>query len=53
MLIGDFARLGQVSVRMLRHYDALGLLTPASVDASSSYRSYSPSSCPSSIASWH
>lgn len=42
MLIGDFARLGQVSVRMLRHYDAIGLLTPASVDASSSYRSYSP-----------
>ena len=42
MLIGDFARLGQVSVRMLRHYDAIGLLTPDSVDARSSYRSYSP-----------
>ena len=28
MLISDFARLGQVSVRMLRHYDALGLLVP-------------------------
>jgi DNA-binding transcriptional MerR regulator len=26
--IGDFARLGRVSVRMLRHYDALGLLGP-------------------------
>jgi len=24
--IGDFARHGRVSVRMLRHYDALGLL---------------------------
>ena len=23
--IGDFARLGQVSVRMLRHYDGIGL----------------------------
>ncbi|MEO6997903.1 MAG: MerR family transcriptional regulator [Terracoccus sp.] len=42
MLIGDFARLGQVSVRMLRHYDAMGLLKPDRVDAWSSYRSYSP-----------
>jgi DNA-binding transcriptional MerR regulator len=42
MLIGDFARLGQVSVRMLRHYDQIGLLKPDSVDAWSSYRSYSP-----------
>jgi hypothetical protein len=30
--IGDFARLGRVSVRMLRHYDAIGLLRPAYVD---------------------
>jgi len=42
MLIGDFARLGQVSVRMLRHYDAIGLLTPDHVDEWSGYRSYSP-----------
>jgi effector-binding domain-containing protein len=27
MLISEFARLGQVSVRMLRHYDAVGLLS--------------------------
>ena len=27
--IGDFARSGRVSVRMLRHYDAIGLLRPA------------------------
>jgi len=38
--IGDFARNGRVSVRMLRHYDALGLLRPARVDAVSGYRSY-------------
>jgi DNA-binding transcriptional MerR regulator/effector-binding domain-containing protein len=38
--IGDFARLGRVSVRMLRHYDAIGLLTPASVDPASGYRLY-------------
>jgi hypothetical protein len=31
--IGDFARHGRVSVRMLRHYDAIGLLRPARVDA--------------------
>lgn len=42
MLISDFARLGQVTVRMLRHYDAIGLLQPDSVDPSSGYRSYSP-----------
>jgi DNA-binding transcriptional MerR regulator/effector-binding domain-containing protein len=39
--IGDFARLAGVSVRMLRHYDALGLLRPAHVDPASGYRSYS------------
>ncbi|MFZ4895018.1 MerR family transcriptional regulator [Plantibacter sp. Mn2098] len=38
--IGEFAALGRVSVRMLRHYDAIGLLRPASVDASSGYRHY-------------
>jgi DNA-binding transcriptional MerR regulator len=38
--IGDFARLGRVSVRMLRHYDAIGLLCPAAVDPASGYRFY-------------
>lgn len=38
--IGDFARHGRVSVRMLRHYDALGLLRPARVDPATGYRSY-------------
>lgn len=38
--IGDFARHGRVSVRMLRHYDALGLLRPARTDAGSGYRHY-------------
>jgi DNA-binding transcriptional MerR regulator len=38
--IGDFARHGQVSVRMLRHYDATGLLRPARVDPVSGYRFY-------------
>ncbi|MDJ0462654.1 MerR family transcriptional regulator [Streptomyces sp. H27-C3] len=38
--IGDFARHGRVSVRMLRHYDATGLLRPAHVDPATSYRYY-------------
>jgi DNA-binding transcriptional MerR regulator len=38
--IGDFARYGRVSVRMLHHYDAIGLLKPARVDPATGYRSY-------------
>lgn len=38
--IGEFAFHGQVSVRMLRHYDRLGLLRPARVDPFTGYRSY-------------
>lgn len=41
--IGDFARAGRVSVRMLRHYDQLGLLVPAHVDAWTGHRRYEPS----------
>lgn len=38
--IGEFASIGRVSVRMLRHYDEIGLLTPARVDPFTGYRSY-------------
>ncbi|MBV9004479.1 MAG: MerR family transcriptional regulator [Solirubrobacterales bacterium] len=38
--IGEFARLGRVSPRMLRHYDQLGLLAPDRVDPETGYRSY-------------
>lgn len=38
--IGEFAKHGRVSVRMLRHYDAIGLLPPARVDPFTGYRSY-------------
>ncbi|WP_436775006.1 MerR family transcriptional regulator [Yinghuangia sp. YIM S09857] len=38
--IGDFAKHGRVSVRMLRHYDAIGLLRPAHVDPRTGYRFY-------------
>lgn len=40
--IGAFAQIGQVTHRMLRHWDAAGLLVPAHVDPSSGYRSYDP-----------
>jgi DNA-binding transcriptional MerR regulator len=39
--IGEFARLGGVSVRTLRHYDEIGLLRPARVDPDTGYRGYS------------
>jgi len=41
--IGEFARHGRVSVRMLRHYDTIGLLRPACVDPVSGYRFYQAS----------
>jgi DNA-binding transcriptional MerR regulator/effector-binding domain-containing protein len=39
--IGEFSRLGAISIRMLRHYDEIGLLAPADVDPVTGYRSYS------------
>lgn len=44
--IGDFSRLARVSVKTLRHYDALGLLQPEHVDAASGYRYYSAAQVP-------
>lgn len=41
--IGELARHTGVSVRMLRHYDALGLVTPQQVDDVTGYRWYAPS----------
>jgi DNA-binding transcriptional MerR regulator len=38
--IGDFARHGRVSIRMLRHYDSIGVLMPATVDPVNGYRLY-------------
>jgi effector-binding domain-containing protein len=44
--ISDFSKLSRVSVKMLRHYDDLGLLKPARVDAETDYRYYSVSQLP-------
>ncbi len=38
--IGEFSQMGQVSVRMLRHYDKLDLLKPNIVDKFTGYRYY-------------
>lgn len=38
--IGEFSRLSRLSIRMLRHYDDLGLLTPSRVDPFNGYRYY-------------
>jgi len=38
--VGAFARVAQVSVRTLHHYDDIGLLSPAEVDAQTGYRWY-------------
>ncbi|MFF2328260.1 MULTISPECIES: MerR family transcriptional regulator [unclassified Streptomyces] len=38
--IGEFARFGRVSARMLRHYDAIGLLRPDRTDHATGYRFY-------------
>lgn len=40
--IGEFAQLGNVSIRALRFYHQTGLLEPCQVDPFTSYRSYEP-----------
>jgi len=39
--IGEFSRIGQVSVKTLRYYDAVDLLKPHQVDQTTGYRYYS------------
>ena len=41
--IGEFSKLCHLSPRMLRHYDAIGLLRPANVGAENGYRYYDAS----------
>lgn len=44
--IGDFSKLSQVSIRMLRYYDQMNLLHPAKVDPVTNYRLYSATQLP-------
>ena len=39
--IGEFSKLSQISVRMLRHYDKIDLLVPEKIDEFTGYRYYS------------
>src|SRR5215470_12231114 len=44
--IGDFSKLGQVSIKSLRFYDEVGLLKPTYVDRDTGYRYYSATLLP-------
>ena len=44
--IGEFSRLTQVSIRMLRYYDEVGILKPAEVDKWTGHRLYSVEQIP-------
>lgn len=44
--IGEFSRFSRVSIKMLRHYDDIGLLKPAHVDPESGYRYYTADQLP-------
>lgn len=44
--IGEFAQIGRVTGRQLRHYDRLGLLQPSYTDPQTGYRFYSAQQLP-------
>lgn len=44
--IGEFAQIAQVSGRLLRYYDQLGLLSPLRIDPQTGYRWYSARQLP-------
>ncbi|KWX75447.1 MerR family transcriptional regulator [Paenibacillus riograndensis] len=44
--IGEFSKLTQISIRMLRYYDEVGLLKPAETDKWTGYRMYSVEQIP-------
>lgn len=44
--IGDFSKLSRISVRMLRHYDEIGLLVPQNTDRFTGYRYYTERQLP-------
>ncbi|GCE16584.1 MerR family transcriptional regulator [Dictyobacter kobayashii] len=44
--IGEFSKIAQVSGRLLRYYDEIGLLSPEATDPESGYRFYSAQQLP-------
>jgi DNA-binding transcriptional MerR regulator len=50
LTIGEFARMTYLSVKALRHYDDVGLLSPADIDPASGYRRYAVAQVPTAQA---
>lgn len=44
--IGEFSKLSRISIRMLRYYDEIGLLSPEMIDDFTGYRYYSEGQLP-------
>lgn len=44
--IGEFSKLSRVSIRMLRHYDTIGLLKPMVIHPETGYRYYGEEQLP-------
>jgi DNA-binding transcriptional MerR regulator len=44
--IGEFSRVSQVTIKALRYYDDMGLLTPAHIDSFTGYRYYTVEQLP-------
>src|SRR5215813_6701695 len=44
--VGEFSQLAQVSKRLLRYYDEIGLLKPVRIDKFTGYRYYSAEQLP-------
>ena len=44
--IGDFSKLSRISIRMLRHYNEIGLLVPKHTDQLTNYRYYAEDQLP-------
>lgn len=38
--IGEFSKLGKISIKTLRYYDKIGLMKPAMIDSATQYRYY-------------
>jgi DNA-binding transcriptional MerR regulator len=48
--IGEFSKMTYLSVKALRHYHDVGLLTPSAIDPVTGYRLYSPGQVPTAQA---
>ena len=44
--IGEFSKIAQVPISVLRYYDKIGLFTPLNTDEETGYRSYSAKQLP-------